>query len=117
MRDRVSSLPSATLMRGLAVDDRPNRARDREDLPFGELDLDRMPERVLDREARMLGLAGRMGRLEVDVSGDSSTVGDRVFRTSSEGIEILREGWSAAPSCCEVMDWTKVVLSYNLVDM
>lgn len=86
---RVSSLLSATLASGLAVVDRPKRAKDKDDLPFGELERDRKPESVLDLEARMEGLAGRKDRIEPGVSGDSSAVGDLVFRTSSGGSEVL----------------------------
>lgn len=84
---RVSSLLSATFDNGLAVDDRPKRASDRDDLPFGELDRERMPDNVLDLALRIDGLAGRNGRLEVDVSGDSSVASVLVFRTSSVGKE------------------------------
>jgi len=89
---------------GLAVDERPKRPRDRDDLPFGEPDRERIPDNVLDRDPKIEGLAGRNGRLEVDVSGDSSVVIDRLFRTSSVGKEELVGGWPALPSPCEVMD-------------
>ena len=79
---------SATLSKGLAVDDLPNRASDRAVLPFGDCDRDRMPDKVLDLDVKD-GLAGRNARLGVDaaVSGDPSG-GDLVFRTSSEGTEV-----------------------------
>ena len=94
--------------RGLAVDDRPKRARDKDDLPFGEPDRERIPDNVLDREPKTEGLAGRNGRLEADVSGDSSVAGDLVLRTSSEDIGVSIGG--CRPSPCEVMDCRRRVV-------
>lgn len=91
---RVSSLLSVILDRGLAVVDRLNRARDKEDLPFGELERDKSPESVVDLGVKSEGLAGRNDRieLEADVSDGSSVVGDLVFRTSSGGNEVVLGG-------------------------
>lgn len=100
---RVSSLLSAMFESGLAVDNRPKRDSDSDDLPLGELERERMPESVLEREPKSEGLAGRSGRLEVDVSGDSSGAIDLVFGMSSVGREGSVGGWPALPSPCEVM--------------
>lgn len=102
---RVSSLLSAILESGLPVDDRPNRAKDKDDLPFGEPDRDRIPESVLERELGIEGLAFLKGSLETGVSMVSSVEGDRVLRTSSAGRGDWLGGWPAGPSPCEVMDY------------
>lgn len=106
IRVRLSSLLSAAVDNGLLVADLPNRAIDKEDLPFGEFDLDKMPDNVLDLEPRTEGLAVRKDRLGIGVSKDSCLVGDRVFRTSSVGVVVsLLGSWPADPSPCEVMDY------------
>lgn len=92
---------------GLAEEDLPNRGSDKDALPFGEPDLDIMPEKVLDLEPRKDdGLAGRNGRVDVDVSGDSSTAG-LALRTSSVGRGESPGGWFVNPSPCEVMDYRR----------
>jgi len=89
---------------GLAMDERAKRDSDSDDLPLGELERERMPESVLEREAKSEGLAGRSGRLEVDdVSGDSLVAIDLVLGISSVGREESVGGWPALPSPCEVM--------------
>ena len=75
--------------------ERPNRGSDRESLPFGEPDLERLSTRLLVREAKVGGLEVRMGRLVDDVSGDSFLVGDRVLRTLRTGVEEVLSG------CCK----------------
>lgn len=84
------------------MEERPKRAIDKDDLSFGDLDLDRIPDKVLDLEAKIEGLAVRKGRL---ASRGSSLEGDRVFRTSSAGRAALLGSWPADPSPCEVMDY------------
>jgi hypothetical protein len=55
---------------------------------LGEFERDRALVRVLVREPRGGGVEVRMGRLVVDVSGDSFLAGDLVLCTSRVGIGI-----------------------------
>ena len=105
-------MESAKVDSGLADEDLPKRARESDPLPFGDPDLDKIPEKVLDLEPRNDGLAGRNG---IGVSGDSSTVVDLALRTSSDGRTVLPEGWFANPSPCEVMDYRRKLVKVGPV--
>ena len=111
---RVSSLLSATLESGVAVEERPKRDSDSEDLPLGEPERERIPERVLEREPKSEGLAGRSGRLEGDVSGDSLAATDLVLGMASVGREESVGGWPALPSPCEVMYRNRVLSRWRI---
>lgn len=105
IKDLESSEPSVAFASGLLTEDLPNFAIEDDNLPLRELDLDSVPERVLVREPKVGGVMVRMGRLEVDVSGDWSDVEGLVLRTSRIGTED-REWvvWGASPSFGEVME-------------
>jgi hypothetical protein len=72
---------------------------------LGELERDKTLERVLVREPRAGGLEVRIGRLVVDVSGDSSLADVLVFWTWRTGIEEKCSGCCrGSPLLGEVMD-------------
>lgn len=72
INDLESSYPSVELPSGLFREDFPNLETEADNLPFGEFDLEMTLDRVLVREPNVGGLERRIGRLVVDVSGDSS---------------------------------------------
>ena len=83
----MSSYVSAGFPNGLLVCDLPNLETDNDSLPSGELERDMTLEKVLVRDPRAGGLDVRIGRLVVDVSGDSFLAGDLVLCTSRVGID------------------------------
>lgn len=87
IKDLESSEASVGFVNGLLSGDLPNLAIEDDNLPLGELDREMMLERVLVREPRAGGLPVRIGRLAVDVSGDSSDADGLVLVTSRMGME------------------------------
>lgn len=101
MRDRMSSLFSDGIVSGLETEDLPKREKDKDNLPLGELDLERAPVRVLLLEMIVDGLEVRMGIVVDEESDSSSLAGDRAFLTSRGCAEVLMNG---IPSLSDVMD-------------
>jgi hypothetical protein len=65
-------------------------------LPFGDADLERTLVMLL---ARLVIVGGRKDKLVDSVSGDSSFVGDLVFRTViGEGAMRIGGFWTESPS-------------------
>ena len=74
-------------------------------LPFGDADL----ERTLVILFARLVIGGRNDKLVDSVSGDSSLVGDLVFRTLiAEGEMRIGGFWTGSPSCGDVWDMYQV---------
>lgn len=87
-----------TAPNGDATVDLPSLDSDIEILPLGDADLERTLVILL---ARLTSVGGRKD----DVSGDSSLVGDLVFRTVILGGEVRVGGfWTESPSFGDVWD-------------
>ena len=86
-----------------AAEERPNLDKDSDRSPAGDSDR-RTFASVLVRDEGF-GLVVRMGRLVVEVSGDVTLEGDRVFCTIRGGSGANCDGcWSGSPSFNVVMD-------------
>jgi hypothetical protein len=84
---------------------RPIVDAERDSLPLGEFDLDNSSDARLVRAVDAAGLEPRIGRLAVEVCGDSSLSGSLIFGTWSGVVERRGGGdWTGSPSCGDVMD-------------
>jgi hypothetical protein len=79
MEDRVSSLFSDWTPNGEPI--RPVVEAERDSLPLGESDLENSCDARLVRAVNAVGLELRMGRLAVDIWGDSSLSGSLILVT------------------------------------
>jgi hypothetical protein len=78
---------------------------ERDSLPLGEFDLENSCDARLVRDVDAAGLEPRIGKLAVDVWGDSSLSGSLIFGTWSAVAEERGGGdWTGSPSCGDVMD-------------
>ena len=93
---RTSSSASVVCTSVDANEDRPKRESEIERDPLGESDLTRLLTRVLAKVDKG-GLEGRIGRLVVDVSGESFLAGDLFFETYKGGTDANGDGcWSGS---------------------
>ena len=109
IRLRISSSVSDRWICDDAAADRPKRERDSDRRPLGDSDRPIEFARVLTR-VESGGLELRIGRLVVDISGDSSLGDDLVLETCNGGEDASDGGcWSGSPLSGVVMDFYRLV--------